>query len=70
MKDIPCISSPPAIKLCDACSDETIYQIREILRGLGKLNKTMDKASHTTDCASIKPCDCWKDKVMEIQWLT
>ena len=65
MKDIPCISHP-VVKLCDACSDETIYQIREILQGMGSLKKTMDKASHNTNCASIKPCDCWKDKITEI----
>jgi hypothetical protein len=66
MKDIPCISNPPAIKLCDACSDETIYQIRDILHGLGNLKKTLDKVSHKSGCASTAPCDCWKDKITEI----
>lgn len=65
MKDIPCISHP-TMKLCDPCTDETIYQIRDILQGLGKLKKTLDKVSHDTDCASTYPCDCWKIKIEEI----
>ena len=67
MNNIPCLDEPEyEIKVCEVCQQRLVKEVHQTIEGMKELHKTVANSPHHPDCASLRPCDCFKTKIDEI----